>query len=125
MIQGEGTKQVKKQEISYKKFNVDFNAPVSNKLLSLETAINYLESNIKVNGLKKNLENLVKVSGSDKKEKSKNNILVQVDNKMKFSKRYIKYLVKKLLKRENIISYLRVVAQGPNSYVVKIFQKNE
>ena len=125
MIQGEGTKQVKKQEISYKKFNVDFNAPVSNKLLSLETAINYLEYNIKVNGLKKNLENLVKVSGSDKKEKSKNNILVQVDNKMKFSKRYIKYLVKKLLKRENIISYLRVVAQGPNSYVVKIFQKNE
>jgi len=93
--------------------------------MSLDTATRYFTQNIKVQGLKNKLEDSVKISTSDKRDKNKkNNINVQVDVKMKFSKRYVKYLVKKFLKRENISLYLRVVANGPNSYVVKLYSKN-
>ena len=93
--------------------------------MSLDTAVKYFSQNIKVQGLKNKLEDSVKVSTSDKRDKNKkNNINIQVDVKMKFSKRYIKYLVKKFLKRENISLYLRVVSNGPNSYVVKLYSKN-
>jgi large subunit ribosomal protein L22e len=120
----DATKQIKKKEKSYKKYTVDFNAAVAGNLVSLEAAIKYLTQNIKVNGLKDKLGESVKVSSTDKKDKQKNTILVQADTKIKFSKRYIKYLVKKFLKRENIALYLRVIAQGPSNYVVKLFNRN-
>lgn len=123
MIQGEGQKPVKKEK-NYKKYTVDFNAAVTNNLVSLEAAIKYLTSNIKVNGVKNKLGDSVKVSSADKNSRQKNTILVQADNKMKFSKRYIKYLVKKFLKRENIALYLRVISQGSSSYIVKLFHRN-
>jgi len=125
MIQGEpATKQIKKKEKSYKKYTIDFNAAVSNNLLSLEAAIKYLNHNIKVNGLKNKLGDSVKVASADGKDRQKNTVQVQADTKMKFSKRYIKYLVKKFLKRENIGLYLRVIAQGSGSYIVKLFNRN-
>ena len=51
----EGQVQKVKKEKSYKKYTVDLNSPVSNKLLSLEAASKYLQSNIKVGGLKNKL----------------------------------------------------------------------
>jgi large subunit ribosomal protein L22e len=124
MIQGDQNKTIKKKEKSYKKYYVDFNSAVTNNLVSLEAAIKYLESNIKVNGIKKKLGESVLVNSANDKEKKKNTILVQADTKMKFSKRYVKYLVKKFLKRENIASYLRVIAQGSSSYIVKLFNRD-
>ena len=118
-------KKVEKKAKSYRTYIVDFDQAVSNNLMSLDTAIKYFTQNIKVQGLKNKLEDSVKVSTSDKRDKNKkNNINIQVDVKMKFSKRYIKYLVKKFLKRENISLYLRVVSNGPNTYVVKLYSKN-
>jgi large subunit ribosomal protein L22e len=115
---------VKKKEKSYRKYYVDLNQAVSNNLLSLEAAIKFLNSGIKVNGLKGKLGDSVKVSQTDKKDKQKNTVVVSVDNTMKFSKRYVKYLIKKFLKRESISSYLRVIANGSNGYLVKLFQRN-
>ena len=124
-MQAEKTVKVRtKKDKSYRKLTIDFDQPVTNSLLSLETAKKFLEQNIKVNGLKGKLGESVKVSTTDRSAKQKNNVLVQVDNAMKFSKRYIKYLVKKFLKRENINLYLRVISSGPGSYLVKIFQRN-
>ena len=116
-------KKVEKKEKSYKKYTVDFSSPVDNKLLSLEAASKYLNSNIKVNGLKGKLGDSIKVSTSD--SKSKNTLLIQVDSQMKFSKRYIRYLVKKFLKREGIVKYLTVASSAPNAYAVKVLRKNE
>lgn len=114
----------KKKEKAYRKFTVDFNQAVSNNLLSLEAAMKYLSQNIKVGGLKGTLGDSVKVSQTDKKDKQKNTVVVSVDNTMTFSKRYVKYLIKKFLKRENISLYLRVISNGPNSYLVKLFSRN-
>jgi large subunit ribosomal protein L22e len=124
MIQGDTTKPKQKKDKNYKKYVVDFNAAVTNDLVSLEAAMKYLNSNIKVNGIKGKLQDSVKVSSTDKKDKQKNTILIQADNSMKFSKRYIKYLVKKFLKRENIALYLRVISNGSSSYMVKLFNRN-
>lgn len=117
-------KVAKKKEKSYRKYYVDLNQAVSNSLLSLEAAIKFLNQSIKVNGLKGKLGDSVKVSQTDKKDKQKNTVVVAVDNTMKFSKRYVKYLIKKFLKRESISSYLRVIASGPSGYNVKLFQRN-
>jgi large subunit ribosomal protein L22e len=114
----------KKKEKAYRKFQVDLNQAVSNNLLSLEAATKYLTQNIKVNGLKGKLSDFVKVSQTGKGDKQKNTIVVSVDNTMKFSKRYVKYLIKKFLKRENISLYLRVISNGANGYLVKLFQRN-
>ena len=116
-------KKVEKKEKSYKKYTVDFSSPVDNKLLSLEAASKYLNSNIKVNGLKGKLGESIKISTTD--SKSKNTLVIQVDSQMKFSKRYIRYLVKKFLKREGIVKYLTVASSAPNAYAVKVLRKNE
>ena len=116
-------KKVEKKEKSYKKYTVDFSSPVENKLLSLEAASKYLNSNIKVNGLKGKLGDSIKISTTD--SKSKNTLVIQVDSQMKFSKRYIRYLVKKFLKREGIVKYLTVASSAPNAYAVKVLRKNE
>ena len=119
----EEKKVIEKKEKSYKKYTVDFSSPVDNKLLSLEAASKYLNSNMKVNGLKGKLGDSIKISTTD--SKSKNTLVIQVDSQMKFSKRYIRYLVKKFLKREGIVRYLTVASSAPNSYAVKVLRKNE
>ena len=119
------TEQKEQPKRTYKVFNVDFNSPCSNNLLTLESAQKYLASNFKVNGLKNKLGESIKVAMTDKKDKRKNTIVVSVDNKLQFSKRYIKYLVKKYLRREGIARFLTVSATAPNAYTVKVIKKNE
>jgi large subunit ribosomal protein L22e len=114
----------KKKDKHYRKFNVDLSQAVSNNLLSVEAAVKYLRQNIKVGGLKNKLGDSVQVDSTDKKDKQKNTIVVSADNTMKFSKRYVKYLIKKFLKRENISLYLRVISSGTSGYLVKLFSRN-
>ena len=116
---------------TYKSFSVDLNAPCNNKLLTVESAQKYLQTNFKVNGLrlKESKEagdnKPIKVSSTDKSDKRKNTVIIQVDNKIKFSKRYIKYLVKKFLRREGISRFLTVSSTSPSGYTVKVIKKNE
>ena len=53
---------------------------------------------------------------TDKKYKRKNTIDISVDNKLQFSKRYIKYLIKKYLRREGIDRFLIVSSTAPTVY---------
>ena len=134
---GESKEQPK--TTTYKAFSVDLNAPCSHNLLTVESAQKYLQSSFKVNGLRMRETNLegkkgksdkgdnrpIKVSATEKSDKRKNTLIIQVDNKLKFSKRYIKYLVKKFLRKEGISKYLTVSATSPNGYTVKVIKKNE
>ena len=114
-------KNLKKEKV-YKKFYVDFSEPLDNKLLSIESASKFLNSNIKIDGLKGNLKDIIKINVDEKKNKKC--LLIQVDNQLQFSKKYIKYLVKKFLKREGIVNYLTVLSNSPNSYAVKVLKNN-
>ena len=44
-----------------------------------------------------------------------------VDSSIPFSKRYIKYLTKKFLKKSALRDWLRVVSTGKNTYTLKFF----
>ena len=113
-----------KQKI-YKKYTIDFSAPVDNNLLTLESALKYLQSNMKLNGLKGKLGDSIKISSTEKTDKAKNTLVISVDNSLEFSKKYLKYLVKKFLKREGIGKFLTVSSTSLNAYTVKIIKKNE
>ena len=112
------------KQLSYKKFTVDFSSPLENKLLTLESVLHYLQTNMKLNGLKGKLGKTIMISMDDLK-KNKNVIVISVDSSIKFSKRYIRYLVKKYLKKEGIAKYLTLSATSPGAYAVKVIKKNE
>ena len=110
---------------TYKKYTIDFNAPVENNLVTLESALKYMQANMKLNGLKGKLGDSIKINNTEKTDKAKNTLVISVDNSLEFSKKYLKYLVKKFLKREGIGKFLTVSSTSPNAYTVKIIKKNE
>ena len=77
----------------------------------------YLLERIKVNGKTSNLGNVVSLS------REKNTKLI-LSSDIPFSKRYLKYLTKKYLKKNNLRDWLRVVASGKDSYELRYFQIN-
>ena len=121
----EGNKAPEVKQKIYKKYTIDFSGPVENNLLTLESALKYLQSNMKLNGLKGKLGDSIKISSTEKTDKAKNTLVISVDNSLEFSKKYLKYLVKKFLKREGIGKFLTVSSTSLNAYTVKIIKKNE
>ena len=121
----EGNKVPEVKQKIYKKYTIDFSGPVDNNLLTLESALKYLQSNMKLNGLKGKLGDSIKISSTEKTDKAKNTLVISVDNSLEFSKKYLKYLVKKFLKREGIGKFLTVSSTSLNAYTVKIIKKNE
>merc|ERR1711907_931461 len=95
------------------KFVVDLSQPVGDSILDAGAYEEFLKSMIKVNGKAGALGNAVSVSLS--------NAHVTVEANIPFSKRYIKYLTRKYLCKEQLRDYLRVVASSPTTYAVKYF----
>jgi len=79
----------------------------------------FLHDKIKVNGKAGMLGDKVSVS----RDKTKINVAA----KSPFSKRYLKYLTKKFLKRQQLRDWLRVIANGKATYQLRYFniQQNE
>jgi len=76
----------------------------------------YLHERIKVNGKTNNFNNQLSI------ERNKAKITISVD--IPFSKRYLKYLTKKYLKKNNLRDWLRVVSTTKDSYELRYFQIN-
>lgn len=74
----------------------------------------YLKERIKVAGKTGNLAGAVSL------ERTKTRVTINAD--IHFSKRYLKYLTKKYLKKNNLRDWLRVVANGKDSYELRYFQ---
>merc|ERR1712222_140639 len=77
----------------------------------------FLKERIKVEGKTGNLGDKVTVS----REKNK----IHVSAEAPFSKRYLKYLSKKYLKKQQLRDFLRVVAPNKTSYELRYFNINE
>ena len=73
----------------------------------------FLSEHIKVNNKTNNLGDLVTVSSADTK--------ITVTASCPLAKRYLKYLTKKYLKKQQLRDYLRVIASGKNGYRLKYF----
>lgn len=106
-------KESQKDKSQQLKFYIDCAQPVEDKVLLLSDFENFLKTKIKVQGKQGNL-------GSDIVLKKDGNKIV-VDSKIPFSKRYLKYLTKKYLKKQDLRNYLYVVASDKHTYQLKYF----
>ena len=75
-----------------------------------------MRARIKVAGKVGNLGDHVTVAAETSK--------VNVSANIALSKRYLKYLTKKYLKKMELREYLRVVASGKNNYELRYFKVN-
>merc|ERR1711869_57190 len=97
------------------KFFVDCKQPVEDNIMDISQLEKYFQDRIKVNGKTGNLGEVVKVG----REKQK--VLVSVASDICFSKRYLKYLTKKYLKKQNLRDFLHVIAPKKDTYELKYF----
>merc|ERR1719402_246589 len=113
--------QGKKQKAAKKKttltFNIDCTNPVEDGIMKVEDLKEYLLRRIKVNGKLNNLDQI------DLECKGKTTLTIVCD--VAFSKRYLKYLTKKYLKKNNLRDWLRVVASSSTDYELRYFQINQ
>merc|ERR1712087_551884 len=104
----------KKQSL---KFTVDCQQPSDDNIIEAKELEKYFNNRIKVEGKTGNLGEKVAVS----RDKAK----IHVSAEAPFSKRYLKYLSKKYLKKQQLRDFLRVVAPNKTSYELRYFNINE
>ncbi len=105
----------KKKQIRH--FTIDCTLPVEDGIMDAANFETFLQDRIKVEGKTKNFGNSVSI------ERKKSKITVTSD--IAFSKRYLKYLTKKYLKKNNLRDWLRVVASDKDTYDLRYFQINQ
>merc|ERR1711865_1034846 len=95
------------------KFSIDCSQPVDDGIMDAASFEKFLLDRIKVGGKVGNLGDLVSVS----RDKAK--VLVNAD--IAFSKRYLKYLSKKYLKKQQLRDWLHVIASSKSSYELRYY----
>ncbi|KAL7063116.1 hypothetical protein AAHC03_01211 [Spirometra sp. Aus1] len=96
------------------RFTIQCSADVIDKdIIDFAAFEKYLKTHIKVQGKVENLGKDVHV------DRDKSTIVVTAS--IPFSKRYLKYLTKRFLKRHNLRDYLHVIASNKTSYELRFF----
>uniref|UniRef100_A0A3Q2Y3H2 Large ribosomal subunit protein eL22 n=1 Tax=Hippocampus comes TaxID=109280 RepID=A0A3Q2Y3H2_HIPCM len=93
---------------------LDLTHPVEDGIMDSANFEAFLKEKIKVDGKTGNLGTIVSVG----RMKNKINVM----SEKQFSKRYLKYLTKKYLKKNNLRDWLRVVASDKETYELRYFQ---
>ncbi|THG93944.1 hypothetical protein EW145_g8251 [Phellinidium pouzarii] len=96
------------------RFVVDFSKPADDGVFDGPAFEKFLHDRIKVNNKAGQLGESVKISRDGK------NKLV-VNSNIPFSKRYLKYLTKKFLKKNQLRDWIRVVASSKDSYELRFY----
>ncbi|XP_068598537.1 large ribosomal subunit protein eL22 isoform X2 [Brachionichthys hirsutus] len=117
MVRKQGGKRKKQL-----KFTLDCTHPVEDGIMDAAKFEQFLQERIKVNGKAGGLGGGLG-GGVVSIERSKSKI--GVNSEVPFSKRYLKYLTKKYLKKNNLRDWLRVVANTKESYELRYFQINQ
>ena len=99
---------------STQKFTIDCRLPIEDNVIVLKDFESFLTQKIKVDNKTGNLGSSVTVS-TDKES-------IVVEAKIAFSKRYLKYLTKKYLKKQDLKEFLRVIAVSKNVYALRYFK---
>ncbi|KAG0569633.1 hypothetical protein M758_6G100000 [Ceratodon purpureus] len=93
-------------------FTIDCGKPVEDKIMDIASFEKFLHDRIKVDGKAGVLGSAVSIS----REKNK----ISVTSESSFSKRYLKYLTKKYLKKHNVRDWLRVIASNKDRNVYEL-----
>merc|ERR1712228_1136762 len=110
MAKGKVAKTIKRKTVA--KYTIDCSQPVDDGIMDAASFEKFLLD--KVNGKTGNLGELVGVS----RDKAK--VLVQAETA--FSKRYLKYLSKKYLKKQQLRDWLHVIANSKTSYELRYYK---
>lgn len=108
-------KKGKAKKVSLK-FAIDCSHPVEDGIMNAADFETYLKQRVKVEGKTNNFGKDVALS----REKN----VINLSSSVQFSKRYLKYLTKKYLKKHNLRDWLRVVASSKTAYELRYFQIN-
>ena len=95
------------------KFSINCKLPIEDNVIVLNDFESYLKQKVKVDGKAGNLGNSVSVT--------KDSQSIVLNATIPFSKRYLKYLTKKYLKKQDLKEYLRVVSTKKNEYELRYF----
>ncbi|EFJ30734.1 hypothetical protein SELMODRAFT_270704 [Selaginella moellendorffii] len=93
-------------------FTIDCGKPVEDKIMEIASFEKFLQDRIKVGGKTGVLGDTVTIT------RERNKISVTSENA--FSKRYLKYLTKKYLKKHNVRDWLRVIASNTDRSVYEL-----
>ncbi|XP_019186116.1 PREDICTED: 60S ribosomal protein L22-2 [Ipomoea nil] len=93
-------------------FVIDCSKPVDDKIMDIASLEKFLQERIKVGGKAGALGDSVTVT----RDKTK----ITVTSDSNFSKRYLKYLTKKYLKKNNVRDWLRVIASNKDRSVYEL-----
>ena len=94
-------------------FGIDCSRPVEDKVFNTSNFAEFLRQRIKVKGRVGKLGDDIKVNNNETK--------VTVESHIGLSKRYLKYLTKKYLKKHSLREFLYVIASDKKNYQIKYF----
>eukprot|EP00744_Colponema_vietnamica_P020901 GILI01029761.1.p1 GENE.GILI01029761.1~~GILI01029761.1.p1 ORF type:complete len:122 (+),score=51.10 GILI01029761.1:37-402(+) len=104
----------KKGKKKTKNYTIDCSKPIADGIMVASDLEAYFKEHIKVDNKLGMLGEKVVVQSDANK--------VTVRAQQPFSKRYLKYLTKKFLKKKELREYLRVVASSTHNYEVRYFE---
>lgn len=105
-----------KAKKSIVKFVVDCSEAVDDKVLDVAAFEKYLQDRIKINGKTGQLAGHSVIITRDRTK-----VTVASPSELGFSKRQLKYLSKRYLKKLQLKNFLRVVAASKNSYEMRYY----
>ncbi|KAJ9631092.1 60S ribosomal protein L22 [Taxawa tesnikishii (nom. ined.)] len=97
-----------------KKYIINASQPASDKIFDPSAFTTFLQSRIKVDGRTGNLGDTISVSNL-------NDGRIEVVAHQEFSGRYLKYLTKKYLKKQQLRDWLRVVSTSKGVYELRFY----
>merc|ERR1719343_248783 len=97
-------------------YSLDWSQPIEDEVIDIADFVDFLKQNLKIDGKKGNLS-AVEISNTESK--------VTLSTTNVFSKKYVKYLTKKYLKKQDLRDYLRVIADPKLGYVIKFVDVND
>ncbi|PVF93984.1 putative ribosomal protein L22 [Serendipita vermifera] len=95
------------------KFIIDYSRPAADQIFDTAGFEKFLHDHIKVDGKAGNLGDKVKITKNDQR--------LTLTSQIPFSKRYLKYLTKKFLKKSTLRDFIRVVASSKDTYELRFF----
>eukprot|EP01119_Soliformovum_irregulare_P024201 TRINITY_DN861_c0_g1_i1.p1 TRINITY_DN861_c0_g1~~TRINITY_DN861_c0_g1_i1.p1 ORF type:complete len:127 (-),score=42.88 TRINITY_DN861_c0_g1_i1:52-432(-) len=109
----QNTRQRGQKAPKSQKFTIDCTRPVEDGIMDPASFEKFLHDKIKVDGKTKALGNVVTIT----RDKTKIHIAVEIP----LSKKYLKYLTKKYLKKQHLRDWLHVIATNKTSYELRYF----
>ncbi|XP_058457241.1 large ribosomal subunit protein eL22-like [Malaya genurostris] len=107
-------KNIPKKKKEYLRFGVDCTNIAEDNIMDVADFEKYLKERFKVNGKVGNLGNSVSLE----RQKMK----VYINSDIHYSKRYLKYLTKKYLKKNSLRDWIRVVSNDKDLYELRYFR---